>query len=130
MKIVDLLEPNAAKCATQLKAKFFPKYSQITTLETGIWEVESGIVKLSTIHDDGLEVVIGWAYPGAFFGKYFSYGDTYQAKALSDVYLKYHPIEDIEHSPFLSKKVLSQTIQQMRQSNALSALAGTKFSEQ
>jgi CRP-like cAMP-binding protein len=52
--------------------------------------------------------------------------ETYQAKALSDVYLRWYPIAEIEATPKLSQWVLTQVVRRLHQTETLLAIAGLK----
>ncbi len=105
---------------------FYEKGEEIPMVTQGVWQVYRGTVQLGMLHATGAEVLLGWAYPLTFFGKWFSYTETYQAKALSDVYLKWYSLKDIEESPSLAQKILDQIARRMRQTEALLAIAGMR----
>jgi CRP-like cAMP-binding protein len=92
----------------------------------GIWQVYRGIAQLSQISDWGETVLLGWAMPSGFFGPWLSNSDTCQAKALSEVYLRWYPLKEIEASPQLAQGVLSQVVQRVHQTEALLAIAGLR----
>ncbi|MFM7580870.1 MAG: Crp/Fnr family transcriptional regulator, partial [Microcystaceae cyanobacterium] len=52
--------------------------------------------------------------------------ETYQAKALSDVYLRWYSLQEIQEHPKLADLVLQQTLQRLRQTERLLAIAGLK----
>ncbi|MGF1485547.1 MAG: Crp/Fnr family transcriptional regulator [Prochloraceae cyanobacterium] len=109
---------------------FYEKGEEIPMVSQGVWQVYRGTVQLGMLHPTGAEVLLGWAYPLTFFGKWFTYTETYQAKALSDVYLKWYSLKDIEDSPFLAQKILDQITRRMRQTEALLAIAGMRRVEE
>jgi len=109
---------------------FYEKGEEIPMADRGVWQVYRGTVQLGMLHPTGAEVLLGWAYPLTFFGKWFSYTETYQAKALSDVYLKWYSLKDIEDSSFLAQKILDQIARRMRQTEALLAIAGMRRVEE
>ncbi|MGB5772028.1 MAG: Crp/Fnr family transcriptional regulator, partial [Crocosphaera sp.] len=55
--------------------------------------------------------------------------ESYQVKGLSDLYLKWHPLEEVKTSPELSQMAFTQLVRRMRQTEALLAIAGLKLVE-
>ena len=92
----------------------------------GIWQVYRGIAQLSQVSAWGETVLLGWAMPSGFFGPWLSNSDTCQAKALSEVYLRWYPLKEIEASPQLAQGVLSQVVKRVHQTEALLAIAGLR----
>ncbi|MDJ0716019.1 MAG: Crp/Fnr family transcriptional regulator [Prochloraceae cyanobacterium] len=105
---------------------FYEKGEEIPTIAQGIWQVYRGIVQLGMLHQSGTEVLLGWAYPSTFFGRWLTYTETYQAKALCDVYLKWYSLEEIEASQNLARTIVTQVARRMRQTEALLAIAGMR----
>ena len=56
--------------------------------------------------------------------------ETYQAKALSDVYLIWYSIGEIENSPTLAKEILPQLTRRLRQVEGMLAIAGYRRVEE
>jgi CRP-like cAMP-binding protein len=92
--------------------------------EGGIWQVYRGLVQLNTCHASGEEVLLGWASPATFFGLWLTRLELYEAKALSDVYLRWFTLNEIQSSPPLATTVLESTTRRLRQTEALLAIAG------
>lgn len=109
---------------------FYDKNEQIPLVDEGVWQVYRGTTQLSQLSISGEEILLGWAQPSAFFGLWFTHLDSYQAKALSEVYLKWYSLSEIESSPQLAQMVLQQVIRRMRQTEALLAIAGLKRVEE
>jgi len=107
---------------------FYDKSELIPLAQEGIWQVYRGIIQLSQFASSGDEILLGWVYPENFFGLWLTANqlENYQARALSDVYLRWYPLVEIESSPTLSQLILGQVIHRMRQSEALLAIAGLK----
>ena len=109
---------------------FYAKGEKIPLVSQGIWQVCQGIVQLSTFHPSGEEVWLGWAAPSTFFGQWFSLLQVYEAIALSDVYLTWFSLSEINASPNLAQKVLQQIVRRMRQTEALLAISGQRRVEE
>ena len=107
---------------------FYEKAELIPLAQEGIWQVYRGVVQLSQFASSGDEILLGWVYPENFFGLWLTANqlENYQARALSDVYLRWYPLAEIESSPTLSQLVLGQVIHRMRQAEALLAIAGLR----
>jgi CRP-like cAMP-binding protein len=75
---------------------------------------------------------MGWAQPGSFVGLDLSSSEreVYQIKALTDVYLRGYSAQTIAMNNKLCRLVLTQTLQQLRQSEALLAIASYKRVEE
>ena len=108
---------------------FYERGEEIPLLAQGVWQVCRGLVQLSTFHPYGEEVVLGWAQPSTFFGMWLTRLHPYQAKALSDIYIRWFSICEIEASPPLAHTMLTQVIRQRRQTEALLAIAGLRRTE-
>ncbi|PSF39544.1 hypothetical protein C7H19_01775 [Aphanothece hegewaldii CCALA 016] len=109
---------------------FYDKNEQIPLVNEGIWQVYRGTIQLSQLSASGEEILLGWAQQNAFFGLWFTHLDSYQAKALSEVYLKWYSKSEIESSLQLTQTVLHQVMGRMRQTEALLAIAGLKRVEE
>lgn len=91
-----------------------------------IWQVCEGIVKLSTISENGEEIVVGLVGPSMPFGPDLTSLQTYQATALSEVQLVCFSLTDIAACPSLAQTILPQINQRLRQTEALLAVAGQR----
>lgn len=107
---------------------FYDKAELIPLAQEGIWQVYRGVVQLSQFASSGDEILLGWVYPENFFGLWLTANqlENYQARALSDVYLRWYPLAEIESSATLSQLILGQVIYRMRQAEALLAIAGLR----
>ncbi len=91
-----------------------------------IWQVCQGIVKLSTMSENGEEVLVGLAGPLMAFGSDLTSLQTYQATALCEVELVCFYLTDIARSPSLAQTVLPQINQRLKQTEALLAISGQR----
>lgn len=107
---------------------FYDKAQLIPLAKEGIWQVYQGVIQLSQFVSSGDEILLGWVYSENFFGLWLTANqlENYQARALSDVYLRWYPLVEIESSPTLSQLILGQVIHRMKQSEALLAIAGLR----
>jgi CRP-like cAMP-binding protein len=109
---------------------FYDKGEEIPLISQGVWQVYRGVVQLGKFNPNGEETLLGWVQPLNFFGLWLTSIDTYQAKALSGVYLKWYALSEIEDSPHLSQTILNQVVHRIRQTEALLAIAGLKLVEE
>jgi len=91
-----------------------------------IWQVTQGIVKLSTMSENGSEVLVGLAGLSMPFGSNLTELNTYQATALSEVELVCFSLTEIAASPGLTQTLLPQIIQRLRQTESLLAISGQR----
>ncbi|NEO27978.1 MAG: Crp/Fnr family transcriptional regulator [Kamptonema sp. SIO4C4] len=92
----------------------------------GVWQVYRGLVQLNTTQASGEDVMLGWVLPSSFFGRWLSNLEVYEAKALSDVYLRWFFLREIEKSPTLAQSLLSSLSHRLRQSETMLAIAGQR----
>lgn len=104
----------------------YDRGEEIPLSPEGIWQVYRGIAQLNQISDWGETVLLGWAMPSAFFGPWLSNSETCQAKAVSEVYLRWYPLKELESSPQLAQGVLSAVVKRVHQTEALLAIAGLR----
>lgn len=118
------------ECTEGRRLYFYDRGEEIPLVEQGIWQVYRGVAQLSQLSLNGEEVLLGWAQSSTFFGLWLTHVESYQAKALSEVYLRWYQLNEIEASPHLSHTVLTQVIRRMRQTEALLAIAGLRRVEE
>jgi CRP-like cAMP-binding protein len=106
--------------------RLYEKGEEIPLLDQGIWQVYRGFVEIGTLHPTGEDVLLGWAKPDTFFGKWLNRLHFYRAIALSDVYLIWYSLKEIETSNHLAQLMLNQVIQSMRQTENLLAIVAMK----
>lgn len=109
---------------------FYEKGEEIYLEPSGLWQVYRGVVQLSQLQASGEEILLGWALPNNFFGDYFTKISPYQGKALTDVYLKWYLLDEIEKNQILSQTIIKQLINKNKQTEALLAIAGIKRVEE
>jgi CRP-like cAMP-binding protein len=105
---------------------YYDRGEAIPLVEEGVWQVYRGVSQLSQVSETGEEILLGWAQPGHFFGLWLTYIEAYQAKALSEIYLRWYNLNEIESSPQLTQMMLNQMSRRLRQTEALLAIAGLK----
>lgn len=105
---------------------FYAKGESIPILAQGVWQVARGLVQLSTLYPTGEEALLGWVGPSMCFSLSFSCLQTYQAKALSDVYLIWFSVKEVETTPHLAREILPQLVRRVRQVEAMFAIAGQR----
>ena len=89
-----------------------------------IWQVCSGLVKLTTYSQSGQEVLIGLAGPKAPFSPSLTALPLYEATALADTQLWCIPLTDYAVSPALKQRLLPQISQRLKQTELLLAVYG------
>ena len=89
-----------------------------------IWQVRSGLVKLTTFSHSGQEVLVGLAGAKAPFGASLTCLPLYQATALADTQVWCIPLTDFATSPELKQQLLPQISQRLRQTELLLAVYG------
>ncbi|MFP4298267.1 MAG: Crp/Fnr family transcriptional regulator [Spirulinaceae cyanobacterium] len=105
---------------------FHHRGEKIPLMTQGVWQVCRGWVQLSTTHVNGEDVLLGWAAPSSFFGQWCTRLEMYEATALSDVYLRWFFLSEVESSPLLSRSLLNHLNQRLRQTETLLAIAGQR----
>lgn len=105
---------------TYLKGEIIPILPQT------IWQVCQGVVKLSTMCENGSEVLVGLVSSGMLFGADLTALPTYQATALAEVQLVSFSLTDIATSPHLAGTVFNQISQRLRQTELLVAISGQR----
>lgn len=128
MPLSERLIPEASKISNRegQRLHFYHRGEKIPILTQGIWQVYRGWVQLETTQTNGEEVLLGWARPSTFFGHWLTRLELYEAKALSDIYLRWFFLSEVENSPPLNRLVLTNVSQRLRQTEALLAIAGQR----
>lgn len=98
--------------------------------EGGLWQVYRGLVQVGTARATGEEVLLGWVGPATFFGLWLTQLELYEAKALSDVYLRWFTLNEIQSSPALAQTVLDSITRRLRQTEAILAISGYRRVEE
>lgn len=93
-----------------------------------IWLVSEGLVKLTTITENGEEVLIGFAGREMVFGSSLTSLQTYQATALSSrVELVSIALSDITNYPNISQGLFPKISQRLKQTETMLAISGQKL---
>lgn len=91
-----------------------------------IWQVCKGIVKLNTICETGLEVLVGLAGPSMPFGSNMTSLQIYQATALSDVELVCFSLSEVAANPQLLATLTPYINSRLRQTELLLTISGQR----
>jgi CRP-like cAMP-binding protein len=121
-----VLETERRHPREERRLHFYAKGETIPVLAQGVWQVGQGLVQLSTLYPTGEEGLLGWVGPSMCFSLWLSCLETYQAKALSDVYLMWFSVAEVESSPRLAQEMLPQLARRLRQVEAMLAIAGQR----
>lgn len=89
-----------------------------------VWQVDQGLVKLTTFSSNGEELLAGLAGASTVFGSSLVASPLYQAIALTTTHLRQIPLVEIETSPPLAQSLLPHLGQRLRQCDALLAVYG------
>jgi CRP-like cAMP-binding protein len=89
-----------------------------------IWQVRSGLVKLTTFCHRGQEVLVGLAGASSAFGSSLTALPFYAATALADTQLWCIPLTEFATSPQLKQRLLPQISQRLKQTESLLAVCG------
>jgi CRP-like cAMP-binding protein len=112
--------------SSERRLHFYERGEEIPLISQGIWQVNRGVVQLVKFNHQGEETSLGWVQSDNYFGVWLTSLDSFQAKALSDVYLLWYSLVEIEKNADLAQKILSQVVKRLRQSEELLAIAGLK----
>ena len=93
---------------SDLLLQMYEKGEEISLLDPGVWQVYRGTVQLSRISQDGKEIIVGWATINSAFGNWVEEFNSYRAVALSDVYLKWYSLKEVEKNYALARHLLAQ----------------------
>jgi PAS domain S-box-containing protein len=91
-----------------------------------LWQVQDGIVKLSSFTEDYEEVLLGLVSPSIPFGIGSMFLPAYQAIAVTDVKLVRFSFQEINQSPELARLFVSQLYQRLQQTEILLNIAGQR----
>ncbi|MGB7444833.1 MAG: PAS domain-containing protein [Coleofasciculaceae cyanobacterium] len=106
---------------------FYSKGETIHLEPQIIWLVCQGLVKLTTLHEHGQEVLVGLAGPSMPFGSSLTSLSTYQATVLSEsAELVCISLQEIAACPRLAQALLVQVNQRLKQAESLLAIAGRR----
>ena len=121
------IEKNDFDLKSDRTSKFYTKGELIPLSPQTIWLVSGGLVKLSTIGENGQEVLVGLAGPEMVFGSTLTSLQTYQAIALSkEVELTSISLPEIAASPKLAQILFSKVNHRLKQAECLLAITGQR----
>ncbi|MDA0726178.1 MULTISPECIES: Crp/Fnr family transcriptional regulator [Synechococcaceae] len=100
--------------------------SRVPMLRHHVWLVARGMVKLSSMNEQGEDVLLGLAGPNEPFGEPLSNLDLYEATTLSDCDLLCLSMDEIQQTPHLASTLMLALISRTRQSEALISLLGLR----
>lgn len=100
--------------------------SRVPMLRHHVWLVARGMVKLSSMNEQGEDVLLGLAGPNEPFGEPLSNLDLYEATTLSDCDLLCLSMDEIQQTPHLASTLMLALIRRTRQSEALISLLGLR----
>ncbi len=105
----------------------YAKGETISLQPQALWLVCQGLVKLSTLSENGAEVLVGLAGPSMAFGSAITSLPVYQAIAFSkNVELVSLSLTEILACPRLAQTLLPKINQRLRQTESLLAIAGQR----
>ena len=110
---------------TGLLLQQYRRGDEISVLNSEIWQVYRGVVQLSRIKQDGLEVISGWVTANGVFGNIADNALVYRAVALGNVYAKCYSAHDVVKYPMLARQLLSQFSDRLLQSQQLLTIIAT-----
>lgn len=117
------LNSNIKSKAKKLAGQKYEPGDQIPALDSGVWQVDQGIVQLSRLRSDGNEVIVGFVTAGGTFENSLSSSLlVYRARALSDVDIKYYSQQDIAESPMLATRLLGSFCDRLEKTQQLSTI--------
>jgi PAS domain S-box-containing protein len=128
-------EPQVTKtapinCLELIEKRSKQIYQQGETISldpTNIYLVYKGWVKLTTINDDGEEILIGLVGESMPFGSGITSLQTYGAIALSEqVEIVSVPLSELDNFSSLKETIFAQLLKRLRQTESLLAISGTR----
>jgi CRP-like cAMP-binding protein len=102
----------------------FRRGCEIPLHDHQIWFVKEGLVHLETLYPSGDQAVMGLLVKGMAFGLPMTQVDPFSAYALNDVVLQRHTMDDLQRSPELLIAFYQQSLQRLRQAEAMIAMLG------
>ena len=108
----------------------YKKGAEVSLLDPGFWQVYRGVVQLSRISSSGDEIIVGWATVNNSFGYGAQNNYHYQAKTLSNTYLRWCSLLDIAKSPDLALILTAQLSQRLIKAEQLLTITGLRKVEE
>ncbi|MBW4621039.1 MAG: Crp/Fnr family transcriptional regulator [Cyanosarcina radialis HA8281-LM2] len=133
------LELEKTEANEERRLHFYVRGEEIPLVTQGVWQVYRGMVQASTLCPNGEEALLGWVGSGSFFGKWLFHSQTIAGihphpesslyasyRALSDVYLRWYAIDEIESSGALAQSIVPYLVKRIQQTESLLAIAGQR----
>lgn len=117
-------QPSSSITELNYPLRVYQKGETIPLSLEEIWQVRSGLVKLTTFSQVGQEILIGLAGASAPFGPGLTALPLYEATALTDTQLWCIPLSDYTTSPELQQRLLPHISQRLKQSELLLTVYG------
>ena len=118
---------NLRRKGEELSLQLYEKGTEVSILDSVIWQVYRGVVQLSRVQLDGSEIVLGWVTAnGVFSNGLNSSSVSYRVIALSDVYIKRYYLKDITRYPQLGRQFLAQFSDRLIKSERLLAIVAIR----
>ncbi|MDJ0688314.1 MAG: Crp/Fnr family transcriptional regulator [Xenococcaceae cyanobacterium MO_188.B32] len=108
----------------------YEKGEEISLIEPGFWQVYRGVVQLSRISSSGDEIILGWVTVNNSFGYCSQNNYHYQAKTLSNTYLRWCSPLKIAKSPELARILMAQLSQRLIKAEQLLTITGMRKVEE
>lgn len=121
---VEIQEHFESNAAFGYPSQVYTKGEIISLNPDVLWQVHSGLVKLTTFSHGGQEVLVGLAGASSVFGSSLTALSLYEATALSDTKLWSIPVSEFATSPKLKQRLLPQISQRLKQTESLLAIYG------
>jgi CRP-like cAMP-binding protein len=126
MSQVISLNSNIKSKVKKLAWQRYAPGDKISVSNSGVWQVDRGVVQLSRLKSNGNEVIVGFVTANGTFGT-FEPGLSnslvvYRATALSNVYIKYYSPQDIAESPMLARNLLANFSDRLEKTQQLSTI--------
>ena len=111
----------------ELSLQLYEKGTEVSILDSGVWQVYRGVIQLSRVQLDGTEIVLGWVTANGIFSNGLDSSSVpYRAIAISDVYIKRYSLQDITRYPQLGRQFLAQFSDRLIKSEQLLAIIAIK----
>lgn len=118
-----LSQPSYNPCHDRV-LRFYSRGETIPLDPQTLWMVARGVVKLTTLSDTGVEMLIGLAADSMIFGSDLTKLPVYQATALIDVQLAAIPRSELANSPRLAQTLFPAIKHRLQQTESFLAIYG------
>lgn len=100
--------------------------SVVPLLRNSLWFVNSGMVKLGAVTEQGDELLLGLVGPNELFGEPLTMVEAYEAVTLSDCDLTCLTLDEIAQAPELMMAMVKAIGARLRQADFMLALLGLR----